>query len=312
MKKNLFMFCVSALFVFALSSCNSKKAEQSSETEKDSVEVESFNYTPAEPVNGKKKAIVELGASGFNQFIIEVDQDKNWKVLKKEFGSSLVAEGMTDAATIKAKLQDYIQSILNFGVEGKNIHFVVSSGAKKEKLTDDIIASLKGIGYVVNTVSPEQEAKCAFRNALPKGYEDKAFVVDLGSGNTKVSYMKDGQIQTMETFGAKYFEKDTDDKTAYEDVKKQLSAIPTANCETLFLIGGVPFKMAKSQKKGDERFTILSTTISDYDALVKEEGDKMRCGMNIYKAILDATDVKQVVFDWDANFAIGVLLDMPY
>ena len=29
----------------------------------------------------------------------------------------------------------------------------------------------------------------------------------------------------------------------------------------------------------------------------KEEGDKMKAGLNIYKAILDATGVKQVVFD---------------
>ena len=36
----------------------------------------------------------------------------------------------------------------------------------------------------------------------------------------------------------------------------------------------------------------------------------MKAGLNIYKAILDATGVKQVVFDWDANFTIGFLLGL--
>ena len=92
----------------------------------------------------------------------------------------------------------------------------------------------------------------------------------------------------------------------------KLAGIPEQNCKTLFLIGGVPFKMAKMQKKGDERYTVLSTKISDYDELIKKEGDKMKSGINIYKAIVDATCAEQVVFDWDANFAIGFLLNMKW
>ena len=134
MKKTLFAVFACAVLVFGLSCCKSKPTTEPSSgqeaqgEEPKTEEVASFDYTPAEPVDGTKKAVVELGASGFNLFIIEVDKDKNWKSLKKEFGSSLVSENMTDFNTIKSKLQDYIQSILNFGVEAKNIHFVVSSG----------------------------------------------------------------------------------------------------------------------------------------------------------------------------------------
>jgi hypothetical protein len=256
------------------------------------------------------KAVVELGASGFNLFIIEVDKNKNWKSLKKEFGSSLISENMTDVNTVKSKLQDYIKSILDFGVAGKDVHFVVSSGAAKEPIIETITKALKKIGYFVNTVTPEQEAKYAFDCTLPKGYEGKAFVVDLGSGNTKVSYISGNKIVAAETYGAKYLQKNIDDQTAYDDAKAKVSGIPASNKETLFLIGGVPFKMAKMLKKGDERFTVLSTNLSDYDDLAKEEGDKMKAGLNIYKAILDATGVKQVVFDWDANFTIGFLLGL--
>jgi len=314
MKKKFFAVLVSAVVMFGFSSCNSKKsgdaqvADQA--TEGATTELAAFNYTPAEPVNGTKKAVVELGASGFNLFVIEVDKDKNWKALKKEFGSSLISENMTDFNTIKSKLQDYIQSILSFGVDGKHIHFVVSSGAAKEPIIGTITSALKKIGYFVNVVTPEQEATYAFRCTLPKGYEDKAFVVDLGSGNTKISYMNGSKTEARETYGAKYFQKNVDDKTAYDDAKAKVADIPASNKGTLFLIGGVPFKMAKMQKKGDERYTVLSTNLSDYDDLVKEEGDKMKAGLNIYKAILDATGAKEVIFDWDANFTIGFLLGL--
>ena len=314
MKKNLIAAFFGALFVLSFTNCNANKSEGNlqgvmGETITQSAD---FTYIPSEPVNGKKKAVVELGAAGFNLFIIEIDKDKNWKSMKKEFGSSLVSEGMTNAETIKIKLQDYIRSIVDFGVAGKDIHFVVSSGAAKETIIDEITKALKKIGYFVNVVTPEQEAKYAFRCTLPNGYEETAFVVDLGSGNTKVSYMKGDNIIAKETYGAKYFQKGTDDKTVYDDVRGKVADIPSANRRTLFFIGGVPFQMAKMLKKGNERFTVLSTNLSDYDSLAKEEGEKVKAGLNIYKAILDETNVPQVVFDWDANFTIGFLLGLKY
>ena len=318
MKKNLFIAFAIAASVFTLSSCNQKAAgghggNDADSTATDTAMVAKFAYTPAEPVNGKKKAICEMGATGFECYVVEMDKDKNWKMVKAMFGKSLVAEGKTDAATIKSKLEGYIKELVDSsGVKGKDIHFVISSGAKKEDVTDVIISEIKKKGYFVNVVSPEQEAKYAYRAAMAKGYEGKAFVVDMGSNNTKVAYMKDGKMETVETYGAKYYKKNVDDKAVYDDVKSKLSAIPAANCGTLFIIGGVPYQMASAQKRGDERYTVLNTTISYYDDLVKKEGDKAKCGVNIYKAILDATDASQVVFDWSAHFSVGFLLDLPY
>lgn len=306
MKKNLFILFVGALAALTFNSCGNKSEKPVSNSD-----TLVFNYTPAEPVNGEKKAVVELGASGFNYFAVEIDKDKNWKILKKEFGNSLVSENMTNVNTIKTKLKDYINSILeNTGVAGKDIHFVVSSGAQKEKIIEKITDALKQMGYQVNAVTPEQEAEYAFLSTMAKGYEDKSIVVDLGSGNTKISWMENGKINSQETYGAKYFTKNVTDKTAYADVKQKMVGVPEKNCKVMFLIGGVPFKMADMQKKGGERFTMLSTKITDYNELAEKEGDKMKAGLNIYSAILAATDLKQVVFDWDANFAIGFLISM--
>lgn len=312
MKKPFIFFTLSIMMLTVLSSCNFKKTDKANVKQADSLTSSVFNYIPAEPINGKKKAIVELGATGFNMFIIEMDKDKNWKALKKEFGRSLVSENMTNAETIKKKLQDYIKEMVDSGVESKNIHFVVSSGATKEPIIGGITGALKRIGYFVNVVTPDQEATCAFNCVMAKGYNNKAFVVDLGSGNTKVAYFNDGKMQTIETYGAKYFEKKVSDQTVYDDVKAKVSTIPSANRSTLFLIGGVPFDMANAQKKGDERYTVLSTKMSDYAQIAEKKGDKMKAGLNICKAIFKQTGVKQVVFDWDANFAIGFLLSLDY
>ena len=46
-------------------------------------------------------------------------------------------------------------------------------------------------------------------------------------------------------------------------------------------------------------------------AAYKLENAKSKAGINIYKAIADATGTNQFVFDWDANFTIGFLLSLP-
>lgn len=266
-----------------------------------------FNYNPPAPVNGKLKGVVELGATGFNSFIIRVDNKKNWKLEKSQFGASLVKEGMATDQDIKNGLKSYIADMLAFGVGGKDIHFVVSSGATKEPITAKIMTFLKDFNYVVNTVTPEMEGQLALKSCLPPSYNWNAFVVDIGSGNTKISYMKGGIPETKESYGAKYFQNQVSDETAAADVSSKSKTIPSSNRQTAFIIGGVPYELAKKIRNGKERYTVLNAP-EEY----KSEGDKQRCGLNLYKAIAEATGCKQFVFDWDANFTIGFLLERTY
>lgn len=313
---------LAVLLLISLSGCKEKKessteeAQETATTEQETttkaLDLPPFEYEPTAPTDGKLKGVVELGASGFNLFVIELDQEKNWVIKKKEFGNSLVTENMTSAEEVKSTLKDYIKTILDFGVQGKNIHFVVSSGAAKEEITQSISGALKELGYVVNVVTPEQEAKYALRSVLPKEYESSAFVVDLGSGNTKVSYIKNGKETTLETYGAKYYQKEIAAEVVYNDVVEKMKSIPPENTNTCFLIGGVPYQLAREVKKGDERYTVIPTDLIVFNSLAETEGVKMVCGLNIYKGILDATNCQQVVFDWDANFTIGFLLSLPY
>jgi len=264
-----------------------------------------FSYTAPEPVNGRLKGVVELGAAGFNSFIVSMDDQKRWKLEKSEFGSSLVHENMATDNDIRSGLKNYIAKMLDFGVRGKDIHFVVSSGAKNEPSVVKIAKNLKDLGYFVNEVTPEQEGAYGLKCVMPNVLESESFMIDIGSGNTKVSYSQMGKIKAYETHGSKYFQKGTSDEQVYKEVRSVLSQVPVENRKTCFIIGGIPFELAKQVRDDKERYTVLKMPME-----YKASGDKQRSGLNIYKAISDETGCKIFVFDWDANFTIGFLLGL--
>ncbi|MCC6815351.1 MAG: hypothetical protein IT267_02945 [Saprospiraceae bacterium] len=285
------------------SGASNANTSQSTNTSTDNRPI--FNYTAPEPNNGKIRGVVELGAAGFNSFIIKIDDQKNWKLEKSEFGSSLVHENMATDNDIRAGLKNYIAKMLDFGVNGKDIHFVVSSGAKNEPSVVKISNNLKQLGYFVNEVTAEQEGTYALRCVMPKVLESEAFVVDIGSGNTKISYSNLGKITAFESYGSKYSQKGISDDQVYQDVRSKVRNIPSGNRKYSMIIGGIPFELAKQIRDGKERYTVLKMP-----AEYTPSGDKQRCGLNIYKSISDETGCKIFVFDWDANFTIGFLLGL--
>jgi len=265
-----------------------------------------FAYEAPAPVNGKLKGVVELGASGFNSFIVRIDKDRNWKLEKADFGNSLVMENMASDEDVRKGLKAYIGQMLDFGVSGRDIHFVVSSGAIKAAGTAKIIKALKSLNYVVNTVTPEKEGILGLRSVLPAAYADKSFVTDIGSGNTKISWLAGGAPKSVETYGAKYFQDNVADATVAAEVKTKAQQVPEGLRQTCFIIGGVPFELAKKVRNGKERFTVLQAADT-----YQLDNAKSKAGLNIYKSIAEATGCQQFVFDWDANFTIGYLLTLP-
>jgi hypothetical protein len=267
-----------------------------------------FAYSPEVPVNPTMKGIIEVGATGFNSFVVNIDKEKRWQIVSKDFGKSFVYEGLASTDDIRKGLRDYIAGMGEKGVSSKNIHFVISSGAMKETKTTGIISELKKMGFVVNTVTPEQEGKLALKSVLPKSYYNNSFVVDIGSGNTKISFPNGEALSAFEAPGAKYYEKGNTDADAYVQVKAAASKVPSNKREVCFIIGGVPFELAKAIRTGQERYTVLMNP-NEYNFPTDKK--KVLCGLNIYKALKDATNCDTFVFDWDANFSIGFLLGLP-
>jgi hypothetical protein len=239
---------------------------------------------------------------------VRIDADKNWKLEKAEFGSSLVSEGLTSGKDVKETLKNYIGGIVNYGVATRDIHFVVSSGAVNTEKVPDIIRGLKQMGYVVNTVDAGKEGKFALGCVLPKEYYDGAFVVDIGSGNTKISWATGADLasaKSVEASGAKYFQKGITDEKVFAEVQAAANQVPKTKRDVCFIIGGVPFELAKKIRQGKERYTVLKAP-KDYTP----EGEKQKAGLNIYRAIAEQTKCETFVFDWDANFTIGFLLGL--
>lgn len=284
----------------------SSTGRESSGTPATTPESRSFAFQPPKPVNGVLKGVVEVGASGFNSFVVNMDKDRNYEVVSKDFGESLVYEGLATTDDIRTGLKKYLAKMFDRGVQNKNMHFVISSGAQKEPKTATIVSELKKMGYVVNQVTPEQEGKLALRSAQPMAYHDNSFVVDIGSGNTKVSWYEGDNLKAIELPGAKYFEKGTADAAVAQEVKAGAASIPKDKREVCFIIGGVPFELAKETRQGEERYTVLQA--ADF---YKSDKAKTKSGLVIYKALQEATGCDTFVFDWDANFTIGFLLGLP-
>lgn len=275
-----------------------------------------FAYTAPEVKDGKLSAVVEMGATGFNSFIIQRDGSA-WSLVKAAYGTSGVIEGATDDKAISEKLKAYIKELIDAGVPGKYIYFVVSSGAAKEPIVEQITRLLKEMKYVVNTVTPEQEAIYGYKATVPAEYEDKAFFVDMGSGNTKIAYKQGGKIVTYETYGTKYGKKDISDATAAQEVQALLAKVPENLRQHCFLIGGIPYDLAKFQHGGnvDARYITLAPSAEDYAGYAKANADnaKLAAGLNIYKAMLEgAKGCEYVVFDSKTNFTIGYLLGLKF
>jgi hypothetical protein len=266
-----------------------------------------FIYRATAPVNGKLKGVVELGASGFNLFIIRVDEKHNWKLEKSEFGNSLVMENMATDDDIRTGLKAYIGKMLDFGVSGRDIHLVVSSGAAMAEVTHRIVKSLESLKYVVNTVTPEKEGMLGLRAALPQSFTGNALLVDMGSGNTKISWLANGQPKTVDIFGAKYYERNIDDATVAAEVKAKAGMVPAKLRSTCFIIGGVPYELAKAVRQDQEPYTVLQAP----EFYAQMTGAKAKSGLNIYRAVADATGCQQFVFGYDTNFTIGYLLTLP-
>lgn len=259
------------------------------------------------PVNGKLQGVVEVGASGFNYFVVNTDAQGNYTVVAKDFGVSLVKEGLATLDDIKTGLKQYLSNMANLGVSGKDLHFVVSSGAAKDDKAQTIVAALKEKGYVVNVVTPEEEGIYAYNSAMNPAFADKGFVVDIGSTNTKIAWKQGKGIRASETTGAKYYEDKTPDAAVFQTVKLKASQVPADKRQICFIIGGAPNDLVKKFGTGGTGRYLWLNPLNSYDP---GKNVKVASGLNIIKAIQEATGVTEFVFDDDANFTIGFLTSL--
>ncbi len=283
-----------------------EKADVPQSTSVSVSDVKPLNIERQRPVDGKTYGVIEVGASGFNSFVIKADKNDNWELVSKEFGESLAYEGFATTDDVKLGLKKYLATMFEKGVAGRNAHFVISSGALKNPKTELIAKAIEQMGYVVNRVTPDQEGKFALKLLIPTADQSNSLSIDIGSGNTKITWFENGRAKSIETYGAKYYQDGVAEDKVYNDVAKLLKDIPNSNKQNIYMIGGVPFKLAKESKTDDNRFTRLNAL----DTYSFGDDAKLKSGIVIYKAIYDNSTDANFIFDWDANFTIGFLLSI--
>jgi hypothetical protein len=132
---------------------------------------------------------------------------------------------------------------------------------------------------------------------------ERAFVVDVGSGNTKISWLAPSGIKTLEAAGSKYFQKGITDEAVFADVQAKANQIPQNQRELCFIIGGGPNDLAKQGQNVGRYYPLAE--LNSYN--LKDQ--KAECTVNILKAIQGATGSK-FVFDDNAFFPVGLLISL--
>lgn len=268
----------------------------------------SIELPPAPSANAVAKGVVEIGASGFNTYIVQIDKQGNYAVKLKKFGNSLAYEGLTNTDEVKRGLKDYLALMLNKGVSPQNLHFVISSGALKEPKTKVIADGIRKSGFVVNEVSAEQEGIWALQAAMHPNYRDKSFVVDVGSGNTKISWYEGNAKRTIEASGAKYFQNtQLTDADVTEELRSKVAQVPADKRKICFVIGGVPNYLAKTHPNTGDDSTYIQ--LNNLDSYKVDDDAKNHSGVVILKAIQSVTGCTYI-FNNNAFFPIGFLASL--
>lgn len=301
---------VSLIIAIAIACTNSKPDSESENQAKNppppiSKSERIFDYQPQSPVNGELNAVIELGALGLNYFIVNIDKQGRWKLMKSEFGRTNIIYGATTTDQIIDKIVDFKSAILKFGVKRENIHAVASSSFVKEEDVNQLREQLSDKGIRLKTVDSSLEGKYAMMATIPREFFKESYLVDIGSGNTKLSWIDIDDTLSIETYGSKYFLNNTQDTTVFREVRDMVLEIPEKNRNLCFILGGAIYELIKDEiDKKNERYYVLK-----HPSAYPKSNEKLNAGNVIYGAIY-SEPTYSYIFDSQSNFSIGYLVNL--
>ncbi|WP_370086756.1 hypothetical protein [Ekhidna sp.] len=264
-----------------------------------------FDYQPQSPVNGELNAVIELGSLGLNYFVVNIDNQGRWKLVKSEYGRTNIIYGATTTNQIIDKISDFKSTILKAGVKDKNIFAVASSTFVKTEDVNRLREQLSEKGIKLKTVDASLEGKYAMMATIPREFIKESYLVDIGSGNTKVSWIDKADTLSVETHGSKYFLNNTQDTTVFREVRNVVLNIPEKNRNLCFILGGAIYELVKdevSEKNG--RYYVLK-----HPSAYPKSNEKLNAGNVIYGAIY-SEPTYSYIFDSQSNFSIGYLVSL--
>lgn len=299
-----------ACFIIAvIIGCGTKKTESESNNQipiaSPPSKEKTFDYQPQVPVNGELNAVIELGSLGLNYFIINIDKAGRWKLVKSEYGRSNIIYGASTSGEILSKITDFKSAIIKFGVDKKNIHAVASSSFVKADDISLLRDKLKQKDISLKTVNSELEARLAMIATIPREFIKESYLVDIGSGNTKLSWISNNDTLTSETHGSKYFLNNIQDTTVFREVRDAVLDIPNKNRNLCFILGGAVYELIKDEiDEKKSRYYVLKPP-----SAYPNDNEKLNAGNVIYRAIY-SEPTYSYIFDSQSNFSIGYLVSM--
>lgn len=301
---------ISLLILF---SCNTNNQSVDSENNQKSTssaisqpnEERAFDYQPSVPIKGQLYAAIELGALGLNYFVAEIDSQNRWALRSSSYGRSNIIFGVDTSIDILTKISDFRNEILRKGVKSTNIHIIASSSAVESDVIEELKAELSKLNLGLEYISAKAEGQYALAATIPKEFLDESFLVDIGSGNTKLSWVENNDTLSIDIHGSKYFLSDVHDTTVFREVRDALLEIPERNRNLCFMLGGMIYEFVKYEiDRSDSRYFVLKSP-GDYPS----DNEKLKAANVIYNALyLEPT--YSYIFDSESNFSIGYLLNL--
>ena len=212
--------------------------------------------------------------------------------------------GVNSNEEIVQTITGFIEEIISYGVSRENVHLIASSSVVNGENLDDLNALL-GQKTQLNIVgiSAENEAKYALAATVPQEFLEESFVVDIGSGNSKLSWVSNQDTLSIEIHGSKYFLSDIQDTTVFREVRDAVLQIPEENRNLCFMLGGMIYEFAKDKMLGSEARYVVLDAPNSYPV----DNEKLKAANVIYNALyLEPT--YSYIFDRDSNFSIGYLI----
>lgn len=300
------------LFLLIVVACNKMPSQKKDKSEASvSIanqlpnELRSFDYQPQKPQGGSLYAVIELGSVGLNYFIIDLDKQSRWELVKSKYGVSDIIYGAKTAKKLLPDIKQYQREIRAAGVSSSNIYYVASSSVVRTDDLEKINNTLSPLNASFKPVSSTDEAILALHATIPSEFIEESFLVDVGSGNTKLSWLSsDADTLGIEIHGSKYFLGGTQDTTVFREVRDAVLEVPAKNRNLCFMLGGTIYEFVKDEaQKTDDRYVLLKPP-----SAYPKTTDELKAGNVIYSALfLEPT--YSYIFDTQSNFAIGYLLD---
>jgi hypothetical protein len=193
---------------------------------------------------------IEVGSKGVKMSIIEMGKNAaatgNFKSLQDTSVNTdfISFTPPTFTATLNGLSGLYTTAINKYNIPSANIYTVVSSGVKGQaekeskqqwikNLADSFRVKIKEPAKEVDVIDVLEEARLSHLGIVPEARRYNTFLIDIGSGNTKGGYFKNGNTKELKlfqlTWGTKTIanatDKRTEDDKTITNYRRQLTRV---------------------------------------------------------------------------------------